>query len=103
MTHHLPPAAHPAWCSPNRCEAQYDRFHSSEVLVVSSDLHSSARVQLRLWRPTEDLVTNAPTYIEVIVGDHDQAQRLRTDLSLPQADLLRLFLGDLLRMTGGKR
>lgn len=91
------PVAHPGWCNPARCEALLDRAHSSGVLVVDRDRYSPARVQLRLWQWPGVPVT----FVEVIVDDHDQAERIRTDLSLAQADLVRLFLGDLLRLTGG--
>ena len=91
------PLAHPAWCDPARCEVALGRSHSSGVLVVNRDEHSPARVQVRLWaRPDRP-----PTYVEVVMGDHELAVRIRADLSLPQADLLRLLLSDLLRMTGG--
>lgn len=93
------PLAHPVWCDPARCEVGFGRYHSSAPLVVNRDEHSLARVQVRLWQwPPAPL-----TYVEVVVGDHESATRTRADLSLPQADTLRLVLGDLLRMTGGIR
>jgi hypothetical protein len=93
------PLAHPAWCDPARCEVAFGRAHSSGVLVMPRDEHSASRAQLRLWRTSGQ----PGTYVELVLGDHGAGVRIRADLSLQQADQLRLFLSDLLRLTGGTR
>lgn len=90
----------PAWCSAARCEIQYGRSHSSDVMVVERDSVTSARLALRLWRPRSlGAITNIPVLLELVVGDHDGGMRLRVDLSLGQADAVRRHLGTLLAMT----
>lgn len=89
-------ADHPLWCALSRCEAGWGRAHSSETVEVPPERGVTvSRLQLRLWaRP------GARTHVEVVVGDHDQATRLRVDLTVPQAHMLRRGLDYLLTDAG---
>jgi hypothetical protein len=51
-----------------------------------------ARIQVRAWLPSLVTGDDPPVLIEVIVGDHRSGERIRVDLSIPQARSLAMAL-----------
>lgn len=90
---------HPGWCQPGRCEAPLGGAHTSMPAQITPDEQSSARAHVRLWRYPAD----PRTRIELALGDHDQGDGCRVDLSMNQAEALAASLVGAVRRANHER